>query len=246
MRLFSQGMVYAVPQGANPTPIPFAILGGSDVEVNQAKIDLRGQYKAPIDFGDGNLDVKLKTDFMDVRAATLAAVISGTTTTTGSKILSPGESFTIPTTPFQVTVAQGATFSENAGVWDVTAGRWLDVVASAPATGQYAFSGAGVYTFAAADVAHLVVIYYVYTSASVGKTVTVPNIIMGASTSFLVRVYNLQNVLGVAKPLGVELPQVHFPKLSFAFKVGNWAQFNIEGLCSADVGQTLAKLYVGD
>lgn len=246
MRQFSQGMVYAVPQGANPTPIPFGLLGGSDVEINQDKVALRGQYKAPVDFGDGNLDVKLKTDFMDIRASTLAAVISGTSTATGSKILSPGESFTIPTTPFQVTVAQGATFSENAGVWDVTAQKWLDVVASAPATGQYSFSGAGVYTFAAADVAHVVVIYYVFTSASIGKTVTVPNIIMGPSTSFLVRVYNIYTSGGVTKPFGLELPQVHFPKLTLSGKIANWMQHNIEGQCSADVGQNLVKAYLGD
>lgn len=246
MRQFAMGMVYAVPQGANPTPIPFALIKSADVEVNQSKIPVRGAYKGPVDVGDGDLDVKVKIDFMEVRASLIAAVSTGATTVTGSKLLSPGESFTVPTTPFQVTVAQGATFSENAGVWDVTAGKWLDVVPSAPATGQYSFSGAGLYTFAAADVAHAVVIYYVYTSASVGKTVTFLNQIQGPSTYFLVRVYNIYTTGGVVKPLGWELPQVHFSKLSMAMKVGDWTATNVEGIASADVGQNFFKEYSGD
>lgn len=246
MRQFSMGFIYAVPQGANPTPIPFALIKGADVEDSQAKIDFRGQYRAPIDFGDGPLDIKVKIDFADFRATAIAALHTGATTTTGSTLLSPGESFTIPTTPFQVTVAQGATFKENASVYDVTAAKWLGVVPSAPTTGQYSFSAAGVYTFAAADVAHVVVIYYSYTSASVGNTVTMTNQIMGASTYFLVRVFNLYTLQGVVKPLGWEFPQAHFPKLSMAMKVGAWTEANLEAVCSADVGQTLFRAYVGD
>jgi hypothetical protein len=244
MRGFSMGFVYALPQGANPTPIPAALIQGATAEAKQSKVPLRGPYKYPVDFGDGDGDLTIKIQQADWRASTLT-MLSGGTITTGSKIISPGESFTVPTTPFQVTVAQSATFSENASVWDVTAQKWLDVVPSAPATGQYSFA-AGVYTFAAADVAHVVVIYYVYTSASVGKTTTVLNQLQGPSTYFLVRIYNSFLVAGVVKPAGWEFPQVHFPSLSMALKVGNWTDINLEGVCSADVGQTLYKAYTGD
>src|SRR3954462_9975730 len=113
MRQFSQGAIYALPQGANPTPIPFAIINGADVEVDQTKNDLRGQYKAPVDFGDGPLDIKIKIAAADFRGSIISALTAGASTVTGSKLIAPGEVFTIPTTPFQVTVAQTATFVED-------------------------------------------------------------------------------------------------------------------------------------
>lgn len=246
-RQFSMGAVFAIPQGANPTPIPFAFFKGADVEVNQTKVDFRGQFKAPIDFGDGPLDIKLKIDALDIRGTILSAITSGATTVVGSKLVTPGsETTTIPTTPFQYTVAQTATFVEDGGVYDVTAGKWLTRVASAPTTGQYSVSGVGLYTFAAADVAHIVAFTYVYSSASVGFTTSYSNVIQGPSTFFLARVYNIFTVAGVNRPLGWEFPQTHFGKLAMALKVGAWMEPTIEAACSADVGQTLYKAYTGD
>src|SRR3954470_18333509 len=137
MRNFSMGMVYSLPQGANPTPIPAALIKSGSVEVKQGKVPLRGPYKAPVDVGDGDLDVSIKIAHAEFRVSSVAALTTGSTTATGSRLVAPGETFTIPSTPFQVTVAQSATFVEDAGVYNVTAGKWLTRVASAPTTGQY-------------------------------------------------------------------------------------------------------------
>lgn len=68
---------------------------------------------------------------------------------------------TIPATPFQVTVTNGATFALDLGVlYGSTA---FVAVANSPAAGQYSVSAAGVYTFNTADTAKSVAITYLYT-----------------------------------------------------------------------------------
>lgn len=246
MRQFAMGAMYAIPAGANPTPVPIAILKDATVEYKQTKKELRGQWKAPIDMGEGPLDISIKVKNADFRASLLAAVIAGTTTTTGSVLVVTGESWAIPTTPFQVTVAQSAFFSEDGGVLDLTSGKWLTRVASAPTTGQYSVA-AGVYTFAAADVGHNLSITYSYTSASVGSTVTYLNQTMGASVGFGVRLYNLFTVSGVTRPLGFFFPAVHFEKLSFALKAEDWTELDVEGKVVQDTtSQTVFKFYAGE
>jgi len=245
MRQFALGTVYAVPSGANPTPIPFGLLKSAEANIKQAKVVTRGNKKAPVDVGDGDQDITIKAAYGEFRASALAMVTAGATTATGSKLASIAERWTVPTTPFQVTVAQSATFSEDAGVLDVTAGKWLTRVASAPATGQYSVA-AGVYTFAAADTGHVVGITYGYTSASVGQTTTFMNQVQGPSTGYMTRLYNVFTIGGVLKPVGFEFPLVHWSSLTLALKTGDWAEMNMEGLASEDATGLVFKEYVGD
>src|SRR3954465_16083747 len=123
MQTFSMGTVYAVPSGANPTVIPFGILKSGSADIDQEKIELRGQYKAPIDVADGELSIAIKIAHADFRASMLAMLSTGSTTVTGSKLPAVSEARVIPTTPFQVTVTNSATFVEDGGVLDLTAGK---------------------------------------------------------------------------------------------------------------------------
>jgi hypothetical protein len=245
MRQFSLGTIYALPSGANPTPIPFGLLKSASADIDQAKVPVRGPMKAPVDVGDGELNIAIKFAYGEFRASAFALLASGSTTVVGSKLAAVSERQTIPTTPFQITVAQSATFSEDGGVLDVTGGKWLTRVAAGPTTGQYSVA-AGVYTFAAADVGHVVEITYAYTSATVGQTTTFSNQPMGASTGYLVRLYNVFAVAGVLKPTGYEFPNVHFSKLSLALKTGDWAEVNMEGLAAQDSTGIVYKGYAGD
>src|SRR5438045_3993532 len=130
MRQFSMGYVYGIPQGANPTPIPYALIKGASVEVKQGKVPLRGQYKFPLDFGDGEGDISIKLSHADFRVSSITALTTGATSATGSRLIAPGEASAIPTTPFQITVTQSATFIEDAGVYNVTTGKWMTRSAS--------------------------------------------------------------------------------------------------------------------
>lgn len=246
MRFGGIGTIYALPSGANPTPIPIAVAKSAVLTIAGSLKFANGQWQAPIDAmrTDSNISVKLAN--ADFRASALAMLLPGATTSVGSNQAATGEAFTIPTTPFQVTVSQSATFVEDGGVLDLSAGKWLDRVASAPATGQYSVA-AGVYTFAAADTGHSITIAYLYNSATVGKTTSWNNQVMGASTGYLVRVFQVYLVAGVLKSVGFKLPNVHFANLSINYKNDDFAEQSLEGRAIQDVTTTkVIDAYVGE
>jgi hypothetical protein len=69
-----------------------------------------------------------------------------------------GEPWTVPTTPFQITVNQSGTFLDNLSV--SIGGVALHCVASAPGPGQYSFTAAGLYTFNSAQAGGAATINY--------------------------------------------------------------------------------------
>lgn len=248
MRQFGMGAIYAIPSGANPTPVPFAILKDGTVSIKVNKKPIRGPWKAPIDVGEAAVDITAKWKNCDFRAATITALLSNATSATGSNIPVIGETTTIPGTPFQYTVANGATFKEDGGVLDLTTGLWMTRGATATGTGVYSVNTAtGQYTFNTADATHNISITYSYSSATVGKTVTWNNATMGASTGYLVRVYDVYSVGGVLKPVGFDFPNFHFDNLSLSFKAEDWSEQDLSGFAAQDTASTLVmKPYVGE
>lgn len=213
---FSTGLVAFKPTGTNQTPQQIGICSDISVDFSQEKILVYGQKKVAVDSYDGKLEIKGSLKMMQWGAATYAALVSGATTTTGSKVGIMDEQFTIPTTPFQATVANGATFYEDLGVLNVTTGLAMVVVASAPTTGQYMYSAAGLYTFAAADTGNVVRISYSYTAAAVGKTTTYVNALMNQSTQYILSCFNTNGT----KKYGYRFPAVVFDKFSPGLKLG--------------------------
>jgi hypothetical protein len=245
MRLPGIGAIYVLPSGANPTPIPIAIVKDVSADIKVTKKGLNGQWKWPIDVAEFATGMTLKFGNADFRAGVVQMLQNQTVITTGQVLPATGEAWTIPTTPFQVTVSQSAFFVEDAGVLDYTAGKWLARVVSAPATGQYSVA-AGVYTFAAADVAHKLSIVYSY-SSTVGQTATIGNATMGASTPYAVRILNQYTINGAVKSLGLSFPAVHFNNMGWALKSEDWAAQSLEGMVAQDpASQNVCSIYVGD
>ncbi len=236
MRHFAMGAIYAIPAGANPTTIPIAILKDATVADKVTKKYLRGQFKYAVDAGEGPVETSIKIKGADFRASTLAMVLAGTTSASGSIMPVTGEAAVIPSSPFQVTVANSANFVEDGGVLDLTTGKWLTRVASAPATGQFSVA-AGVYTFAAADVGHNLSIVYSFTSVG-GTTLSYANQVMGPSTGFKVRVYNQYPMGGVLRPIGRDYFNVHFESHQIAYKAEDWAELDLEGKVVQDTAST--------
>lgn len=205
---FGTGLVYFVPSGANPTPIQIGVVQGISLKVSEKTVKLYGDKKFAVDIKKGEGEISGKIKFAQFNSKILSAILTGSTSASGIKT-GTTQTAVIPTTPFQITVTNSATFSEDGGVYDNTAAKWLTNVASAPATGQYSYS-AGVYTFAAADVAHSVSISYSYTTAGTGSTTTYNNQVMGAATLYALRIAN--NADGKANFF--ELPAVVISGLS--------------------------------
>lgn len=89
------------------------------------------------------------------------------------------ESDSIPgTAPYQITVANAATFVADLGV--TKSGVAMVKVAGSPAAGQYSVA-AGVYSFNSADHGAAVVISYRYSISPSAYTVTLPNLLVFAS-----------------------------------------------------------------
>ena len=245
MRLPGIGVLYALPSGATPTPIPIAILKDVSLDIKVSKKPLNGQWKFAIDVAEFIQSATLKITQADFRASIVNMLLAQATSATGQTLPVTGEAWTIPGTPYQVTVAQSATWTEDGGVYDYTAGKWLARVASGPATGQYSVA-AGVYTFAAADTTHNLSIVYTYT-ATTGNTVTLANAVMGPSTPYAVRVASQYTINGAVKSLTFKFPAVHFDGLSFALKSEDWAQQSLSGIVAQDpASQNVMFVSVGD
>jgi len=69
------------------------------------------------------------------------------------------ETYTVPTSPYQITVVNSSTFVSNQSVYNSTDGVLMNQVSSSPAANEYSVSN-GVYTFGSASVGKQIIIKY--------------------------------------------------------------------------------------
>lgn len=178
---FGIGFLSIVPAGTNPTPIRVAVLKEINVKTTVDFEELYGEEVDPIDTADKSRSTEITAKASGMNALLYAAAF-GTTATTGMVTPIKDETATIPATPFQVTVAQGATFALDCGVLDTTAGIVMTRGSSADAAGKYSVNTVtGVYTFNTSDSSHNVSISYLYTDNVNGKTVAIGGALAGAA-----------------------------------------------------------------
>jgi hypothetical protein len=179
---FASGSAWAIDSAANPTPSPFGILQDVSVDFSFSNKELTGQYGFPVAVGRGTGKISCKAKAARLSGRLLNLFFGGTKAT-GQTSVAQDELGTIPTTPFQVTVANSAFFATDLGVYDSATSIPFVRVASAPAAGQYSVV-AGVYTFNTADTGKTVKISYTYTIAGTGESITIANQLMGTAPTF--------------------------------------------------------------
>ena len=220
---------------ASPTPAKFGTLQDVSLDVSFSLKELRGQnqFADVIARGDGKISGKAKFGQFDVTL--LNSLFFGQTVTTGQTLVADGEAGAIPATPFQITVANAATFKDDLGVVDVVTGNRLTRVTSAPATGQYSVSAVGVYTYAAADTGKSVLTSSSYT-VTTGTTISITNQLMGYAPTFKLECYN---PYGGGKQM-VILYNCISSKLSMPFKNTDFAvpEFDFEAFADPVTGKT--------
>ena len=220
--VYSTGNLFGIPAGANPTPVRFATL--QDVHID-ASFDLKGLYggyQFPVEQarGKAKLDIKATTGRID--PALFNQIFFGLpSTSTGEVLSSVDETWAIPTTPFQVTTTNSATWKTDLGVYDTTLGKYKTRVSNAPTTGQYSVA-LGVYTFAAADVGNNVKISYTYTSGSTGNTITQTNTLLGAGIIFGLQLVEYYKGSVGGKSMTLAFPAVQASKLSMPMKLDDF------------------------
>lgn len=240
MLTFGVGNVFITPAGANPTPIQIGILQDISLDATFTQKELHGQNQYAVAVARAQAKISGKAKAAQFNGSLLLGFFTGSTQAAGQTEAAQ-ETDTIPGTPYQVTVTNSATFVADGGVRDLTAGKYLTEVASAPATGQYSYA-AGVYTFAAADTTHSVQILYSYTVAASGLTTSVTNQLMGAQTTYTLNLFNTYNNVA----FGYKLWAVVFPKLSFPMKNEDFTVPELDFEAYADSSNRVATFYTGD
>jgi len=235
---FGVGQLFIVPPGANPTPVNVGTLKDVSIDISRDVKELIGAKAFPEDVALGKGKITGKAKSGRIQAGLIAAILAGSTTATGQTGSSNNEIANVPATPYQITALNGATLVADGGVYDYTAGIWLKCVASAPATGQYSVSVAGVYLFAAADTTHQVGLYYTYTIAT-GNNIDLNNPLMGSTTIFKLNAFNTYG----GKQFGYTLAAVIFPKLSLASKQDDHTEIDLEFQAFADSLDNVINVY---
>lgn len=185
MFLFGSGVMTITPTGATPTPINIGLLQEGSIEMSQTLKELYGQYKDPVALGGGTRKWTGKAKTARISGYALNALFFNATMT-GGYTMTAYEAAAVPAgTPWQVTVANAATFKADLGVVYAATGLPLTRGATALAAGIYSVNTAtGIYTFNTADASTAVVIAYNYTVAGSGQNFAIPQTLLGSTVSF--------------------------------------------------------------
>lgn len=180
---FGSGSLFATNNVANSTPERFGALQGVSLDIAFSLKELYGQNNFPLTVARAGGKITGKAASASFQANQFNDFILGGTLSAGEIRTALDEAGTIPGTSYQITATNTATFVTDLGVIDVATGLQMKKVASAPTTGQYAVSAAGVYTFAAADTTKLVKLNYTYTAAG-GQNIVIAQSLMGVAPNF--------------------------------------------------------------
>jgi len=181
---FGTGQLFTMPVGGG-APLRVGALQDVSVDFSSDIKQLFGQYQFPLDVARGKTKIEGKAGTGEINATAFNNIFFGQTLSTGQKKQVFNETGTVPAmSTYTVTVTNGATFYMDLGVYIQSTGVPLTQVASAPASGEYSVSGAGVYTFNAAQAGVAMFFNYLYTDAAAGKTIEIENLLMGNTPKF--------------------------------------------------------------
>ena len=176
--------------------VPFGALQDVALEISGKNEELYGQYQAPLQVARAQTKYSAKAKIGYISGPVYSQLFFGVTPATGTNHLAYNEAGTIPaSTPYTITVANAAKFVSDWGVTYTATGAALELVTGTPTTGQYSVS-AGVYTFAAADTGLAVQISYLYSDATNGSTLVIPNQLQGVQPVFSVILQRSNNGTG--------------------------------------------------
>lgn len=211
----------------NATPVQFGVLQEVSLDASFEVKKLYGQNQFAVYIGRGKGDLSLKAKFANVNGRIYGDLVFGSSTSAGIKAVVANFAASVPAVSvYTITVSPpgSGTFVNDLGVVDVSTGRPMKKVASAPTAGQYSVSGA-VYTFAAADASKAVLISYEYSATSTtAQSGALSNLAMGYAPTFschLTRIYAGNQETWV-------FPKVMSTKLGIGFKNDDFAVDDIE------------------
>lgn len=243
MTPFGPGSLYVTRTDiANPTPVNIGYAKEFSLDFDPDTKQLYGQNQFPLAVARGTIKSTAKAKSAVFSGMALNTVFFGATMIAGSLMLAASEAATVPaSTPWTVTVANAASFDKDCGVVNASTGLPLQLVASAPATGQYSVA-AGVYTFASADTGKALLISYLYKQASVGQTLPIVNRLIGSTPTFQLDYATINNGI----PLCIRLYNVLCDKLSMSFKISDFGEPDTDFQIAANPAGNIGNIYFGE
>lgn len=221
MRHFGSGVLWATPLQdaagnaiANPTPFQFGVLQDVGIDASFDEKLLHGRNSFAVDIGRGKGKIGLKAKFAEINILPMTAAFFGQAAVAGLITSVNDVSGITAAASVTITPPGGATFFANLGVRSDANGTPMIRVASAPQAGQYTVTGAGVYTFNAADVGRQIFIDYQHLQSTSGQLLTVQNLPMGQAPTFRVDFAMVRN----GKVLTLTFTQVTSNKLAMSSK----------------------------
>jgi hypothetical protein len=223
------------------TPVNFGLLQEVSIDESASTKSLMGQFQRPIAIARGAVKTTGKAKVARISGLAFASLYYGVEPTPGQVATSFAESGVVPAAPNEVTVANAASFVEDAGVTFASTGLPLTLVASAPAQGQYSVAS-GVYTFSTADVGRAVLLSYTYGLSGSGQKFTIVNQLMGATPTFKAKFYTTFQGGAVS----LQLNNCVSSKFSFATKLEDFVlpEFDFEAF--ADASNTVMTWSFGE
>lgn len=222
-KIFGAGRFFGINNVTNPTPFRALVPQDMSIDFKLSTKTLFGESRLPVAVATGEISVTGKVSLGANSARMFADTVFAIGTTTGQINEADKEAATIPATPFQITVSNGATWTTDLGVTK-TDGTPFTRVAATPTTGQYTVSAGGVYLFATADTGANILISYLWTTTG-GEKMTISNTLMGPAGSFtgvMVFIYGTeQDVLTlnncIPQDAGISTKQGDFAKPALGF-----------------------------
>jgi hypothetical protein len=245
--VFGSGTVIAKRTDvANQKPALIGTLQDVEVDFDRKIESLLGQYRVAVAFGGGELKIGGKAKFAQFQATHLNNLLLGDTLTAASGInMTTGESITVPAPsgPYTVTVANGATFVEDLGVFYADGTGQLTPSGSASAAGIYIPGAAavGTYTFNASDASKGLIAYYGYTVTTENK-IAIGNALMGAVPTFELYIREAFTYFGTPKTFTMKLNACVSSKLSLPFSNEKFAIPEFDFQAGADASNNVGTI----
>lgn len=236
---FGTGQLFATPVGGG-APLRFGALQDVSVDFNGDLKQLFGQYQFALDTARGKTKIEWKASSGNIDVQAFNTLFFGQTVDIGNELIQVfNEAASVPaTTTYTVTVAHGADFVMDLGVYNATTGLPLKQVAGSPAAGEYSVNTAGVYTFNVAQASAPMLFNYLYESASTGGSMELGNPLMGTTPKFqmvLSQVYD-------GKSFTLMLYSNTCEKLSLPLKQDDYLIAEMSGQSMADSANRVARL----
>jgi hypothetical protein len=218
-------------------PRQFGVLQDISVDFDWTNKELYGQYQFPVAIGRGQAKITGKAKFAQILGLLYSDLFWGQPATTGQFGIAEFEADAIPaTTPFQITVANAASYNDDLGVSYAATGQRFNRVTTPSAAGQYSVNFAtGVYTFSSADAGLAVLISYTYNVTTSGEKITITNQLMGIMPTFKATFYTTYSGKGTA----LRLNACTASKLSLPTKIDDWTIEELDFMAFADASGTI-------